>query len=328
MGITIKALADELGVSKQAVYKRATGKLKSVLAPYMYTEYNRTCIQDAGADIIRKDFQENPCATPLLNTDNIRNIYGAHMETQNIAPEQIRNTSVSAMQMTQQHTEQSKTYTEQCSAPNTEHSGAYTEQFGTHTGKNNASDISMHIAAEEGSEACAKQCSVSNTERSGAYTEQCGTHTEQNSAPNTEQIRLEYETHTYYQEEIARLRKELEEATTALHQKELDLVRATSEKEKLDEVVNQLNQRIDDKNAQLNEQRALLQKTDDERKVLTASLFRNNELIEGILCLPLSKRIFGWKDIQNSITTSQNGVAGEFQKDDSIDLSPDDIEEK
>mgnify|MGYP003243593905 FL=1 len=60
MDLTMKELADELGVSKQTVYKRATGKLKQELAPYMYIKFNMTYIQEPGADIIREDFRRFP----------------------------------------------------------------------------------------------------------------------------------------------------------------------------------------------------------------------------------------------------------------------------
>ncbi|MFR6711970.1 MAG: hypothetical protein ACLUSX_12865 [Ruminococcus sp.] len=35
---TIRQIADEIGVSKQAVYKRYKGKLHTVCAPYAHTE--------------------------------------------------------------------------------------------------------------------------------------------------------------------------------------------------------------------------------------------------------------------------------------------------
>ncbi len=35
---TIRQIADEIGVSKQAVYKRYKGKLHTVCAPYTHTE--------------------------------------------------------------------------------------------------------------------------------------------------------------------------------------------------------------------------------------------------------------------------------------------------
>lgn len=38
MAKTIKEIADEIGVSKQAVYKRYKGKLHTVCAPYVHTE--------------------------------------------------------------------------------------------------------------------------------------------------------------------------------------------------------------------------------------------------------------------------------------------------
>jgi AcrR family transcriptional regulator len=53
---TIKQIADELGVSKQAVYKRYKGKLYTVVAPYAHTDEGILCIEEQGENLIKQDF--------------------------------------------------------------------------------------------------------------------------------------------------------------------------------------------------------------------------------------------------------------------------------
>ena len=45
---TIRQIADELGVSKQAVYKRFKGKLHTVCAPYAHTEQGVLYLEEQG----------------------------------------------------------------------------------------------------------------------------------------------------------------------------------------------------------------------------------------------------------------------------------------
>lgn len=71
---TIKSIAEELGVSKQAVYKRYKGKLYSVCAPYAHTENGILYLSEQGVHIIEQDFADNPCST------------GAHTERVRCAP--------------------------------------------------------------------------------------------------------------------------------------------------------------------------------------------------------------------------------------------------
>lgn len=244
--MTIKQLADEIGVSKQAVYKRATGKLKSVLAPYIYTEYNRMCITEEGAAIVKKDFIENPCGAPLF-------AYGTNTEHK---PETHTEQSVESSVLTP-------------SAVNIE---------------------SVH----------APNVSTPDT-----------------LAPNTEQIGNTYEV---LQQNI-KLQAELSEHEKQIHAKELELVKSNAEIEKLKETIKHLEQRINDKDGQIAEQRRTIQKTDNERKILTASLFRNNEFIEQVMRLSLRKRMFGWKDVQNKRLTSQNNIADDVSEGESVDIT-------
>lgn len=63
MDKTIKEIAKELCVSKQAVYKRYKGKLHTVCAPYAHTVNGVLYLADQGVEIIRQDFAANPCST-------------------------------------------------------------------------------------------------------------------------------------------------------------------------------------------------------------------------------------------------------------------------
>lgn len=78
-GKTIKQIADELGVSKQTVYKRYKGKLHTVVAPYVYTEQGVLYVLEQGETLIKSDFSED---------DRSNGAYtGAHTEHSNGAPE-------------------------------------------------------------------------------------------------------------------------------------------------------------------------------------------------------------------------------------------------
>lgn len=87
---TIKQVADELGVSKQAVYKRLSGKLKDVCAPYVHTEHSKTLLMDEAVNIVKCDFEQNPCGTkphtehiwsaPKTHAERIQSAYGAHTD--------------------------------------------------------------------------------------------------------------------------------------------------------------------------------------------------------------------------------------------------------
>ena len=56
---TIRQIADELGVSKQAVYKRFKGKLYTVCAPYAHTEQGVLYFDEQGEAIIKQDFMQD-----------------------------------------------------------------------------------------------------------------------------------------------------------------------------------------------------------------------------------------------------------------------------
>lgn len=56
MAKTIKQIADEIGVTKQAVYKRFKGKLNTACAPYAHTEDGILYLDETGEQIIKNDF--------------------------------------------------------------------------------------------------------------------------------------------------------------------------------------------------------------------------------------------------------------------------------
>ena len=56
---TIRQIADEIGVSKQAVYKRVRGSLHTDVAPYMDMVNGVTYILEQGEKLIIKAFLEN-----------------------------------------------------------------------------------------------------------------------------------------------------------------------------------------------------------------------------------------------------------------------------
>lgn len=59
---TIKQIADEIGVTKQAVYKRFKGKLNAACAPYAHTVEGVLYLDEAGEQIIKDDFNNAYCS--------------------------------------------------------------------------------------------------------------------------------------------------------------------------------------------------------------------------------------------------------------------------
>ena len=73
MSKTIKQIADEIGVSKQAVYKRFKGKLNTACAPYAHTVDGILYLDEAGEQIIKDDFNYAYCS----NRDILEHSNGA-----------------------------------------------------------------------------------------------------------------------------------------------------------------------------------------------------------------------------------------------------------
>ena len=90
MAKTIKQIADEIGVSKQTVYKRYKGKLHTVCAPYAHTEQGGFVYRmEQGETLIKQDFLQKECSI------------GAHTERSNGAVlEQSENAGVVAVLQT------------------------------------------------------------------------------------------------------------------------------------------------------------------------------------------------------------------------------------
>lgn len=79
MAKTIKQIADEIGVTKQAVYKRFKGKLNAVCTPYAHTENGILFLEEQGEQIIKKDFENAYCS----NRDTTYCSYGDELECSN-----------------------------------------------------------------------------------------------------------------------------------------------------------------------------------------------------------------------------------------------------
>lgn len=59
MAKTIKQIANEIGVTKQSVYKRFKGKLNAACAPYVHTEDGIIYLDELGEQIIKNDFDDS-----------------------------------------------------------------------------------------------------------------------------------------------------------------------------------------------------------------------------------------------------------------------------
>lgn len=83
---TIRQIADEIGVSKQAVYKRYKGKLHTVCAPYAHTVQGVLYLSEQAETLIKQDFLQNDCSN------------GAHTERSiGAVPEQSQEAGVVAI---------------------------------------------------------------------------------------------------------------------------------------------------------------------------------------------------------------------------------------
>ena len=372
MGKSIRMIAEEIGVSKQAVYKRFTGKLKNVCAPYVYTEYNCIYLTEEGEAIIKKDFADNPCAVPV-HTQYIRNTsvpvseqthsaYGAGTEQahdnssselntprsinseQPIVKPASSNISINnAVAETNPHTymdtdaersaayESTNEYTEQ--SPTQTISVSDTEYIRSDSPVNAASNavaVDMTPQAESVSAATETEqgSASSNSTPHTAYTYTDNAQSTYGSTVHdTEQIRSDANQSVSYTDEILKKAEKYEaensELKEKLHEMELKLIKANAEIEKSDEKIKYLDQKLNDKEQMIADQRQNIDKIDTERKILTASLLKNNSFIENLIKLPLSKRIFGWKDVKKQLTDSRNDVisdvtAGESAQENTV----------
>jgi len=68
---TILQIAKEIGVSKQAVYKRYKGKLHTEVSPYVHIKDGATYILEQGESIIKADFEKNSDILNGTHTEHI-----------------------------------------------------------------------------------------------------------------------------------------------------------------------------------------------------------------------------------------------------------------
>lgn len=91
---TIRQIADEIGVSKQAVYKRYKGKLHTVCAPYAHTEQGVLYLSEQAETLIKQDFLKDDRSNGA-HTDRSN---GAHTERSiGAVPEQSQEAGVVAV---------------------------------------------------------------------------------------------------------------------------------------------------------------------------------------------------------------------------------------
>ena len=69
---TIRQIAGEIGVSKQAIQKRiAREPLYTRIYPYLYTTKGTKYIDETGEDIIKSAFNKNESTTPSIDKSNV-----------------------------------------------------------------------------------------------------------------------------------------------------------------------------------------------------------------------------------------------------------------
>ena len=91
---TIRQIANELGVSKQAVYKRYKGKLHTVCAPYAHTEHGVLYLSEQAEILIKQDFLKDNRSNGAHAECSI----GAHTERSiGAVPEQSQEAGVVAV---------------------------------------------------------------------------------------------------------------------------------------------------------------------------------------------------------------------------------------
>lgn len=109
MAKTIKEIADEIGVTKQAVYKRYKGKLSAVCAPYTEIRYGVVYLSEQAENIIKQDFAKS---------------IGANTERSNGAVGQSKENTVQSEKVIKKSSQtdaEESAYTEQSDGAYTEH---------------------------------------------------------------------------------------------------------------------------------------------------------------------------------------------------------------
>jgi AcrR family transcriptional regulator len=96
---TIKQIADEIGVSKQTVYKRYKGKLYTVCAPYAHTEQGVLYIEEQGETLIKQDFLQKECSIGAHTYAHTERSNGAVLEqSENAGVVAVLQTTIDTLQ--------------------------------------------------------------------------------------------------------------------------------------------------------------------------------------------------------------------------------------
>lgn len=99
MAKTIKQIADEIGVSKQTVYKRYKGKLYTVCAPYAHTEQGVLYIEEQGETLIKQDFLQKECSIEAHTYAHTERSNGAVLEqSENAGVVAVLQTTIDTLQ--------------------------------------------------------------------------------------------------------------------------------------------------------------------------------------------------------------------------------------
>ena len=99
MAKTIKQIADEIGVSKQTVYKRYKGKLYTVCAPYAHTEQGVLYIEEQGENLIKQDFLQKECSIGAHTYAHTERSNGAVLEqSENAGVVAVLQTTIDTLQ--------------------------------------------------------------------------------------------------------------------------------------------------------------------------------------------------------------------------------------
>ncbi len=99
MAKTIKQIADEIGVSKQTVYKRYKGKLYTVCAPYAHTEQGVLYIEEQGETLIKQDFLQKECSVGAHTYAHTERSNGAVLEqSENAGVVAVLQTTIDTLQ--------------------------------------------------------------------------------------------------------------------------------------------------------------------------------------------------------------------------------------
>ena len=96
---TIRQIADEIGVSKQTVYKRYKGKLHTVCAPYAHTEQGVLYIEEQGETLIKQDFLQKECSVGAHTYAHTERSNGAVLErSENAGVVAVLQTTIDTLQ--------------------------------------------------------------------------------------------------------------------------------------------------------------------------------------------------------------------------------------